>query len=207
MQTNGNPTTFKLVNPGGNTPVTNAQTFTRSPGVFPGDMPNAIYTQEGLNLHNAIAAATTPKAKAVLDSTTAWSMPDVSGLPPQATPSLSVPHDWLSGLTAWLQHLLPTLSLSHLPVLLSTWLGGLGPWLIGALGLFAVNTVLHKLTGGFAPKTRAAAEYADYGALDDSALKRAQAHGVTGVIVDAEGNVHIPRYHLGSARRAGLKGH
>jgi len=200
MQTS---TTFKIVNPGGNTPV---PTLTRSPGVFPGDMPNAIYTQEQLNLHNAIAAATTPKAKTVLDGTTAWALPDVSGLPPQRMP-VPVSQDWLSGLTTWLQHLLPSLSLSHLPVLLTTWLGGLGPWLLGALGVFALQTMLHKLVGGFAPKTRAAAEYADYGALDAETLKRVQASGVTGITIDPDGNVHSPRYHVGTARRAGLNGH
>jgi hypothetical protein len=214
-----NPTTFTITDPS-----------TLSPGVAPAtpampllhsataptqqalaSLPKAAGTNVGqFDLLAAIDKAATPSARQTLQhslpSTTAWAMPDVSHLPPQATPA-AIPHDWLTNLltsfTTWLQHLLSAAHLTGWATALPNLLSGLTPLLLGFLGIKALQTVFTHAV----PRTRAAGEYANYGALDDAVVQRAQAGGVTGVVVDADGNVHIPRYHLGTARRAGLKGH
>lgn len=171
-------------------------------------LPGAAKNSAGtINLFNAIDASTRPASQAIqttLPSTTAWAMPDVSHLAPQATPVPVVPHDWLSGLltplTTFLTHLFPATFLASLPV----WLSGLAPWLIGFLGLKALQATFHTFT----PKVRGEAEYETYttsASVADQFLAAARANGGSKITVtEIDGGqkvVHVPRYQLGAARR------
>lgn len=222
MQTNGNPLQYSIAVDHKLLATPPAPAPTLIPAITPvtdkalAGLPGQAKNSAGtINLLNAIDASTKPAAPTIqttLPSTTAWAMPDVSHLAPQATPVPVVPNDWLSGLittvTTFLQHLFPAFHPTALLAGLPTWLSGLAPWIIGFLGLKALQATVHHLLGGVAPKVRAAAEYETYttsASAADRFLAAAQANGGSKITVteieDGRKVIHVPRYQLGAARR------
>lgn len=218
MQTNGNPTQYSIAVDNKLLATPSAPAPTLIPAITPvthqalASLPGQAKNSAGtINLFNAIDQSTKPAApvfQTTLPSTTAWAMPDVSHLRPQATPAPVVSHDWLSGLittvTTFVQHLFPAFHpaawLAGFPV----WLSGLAPLIIGFLGLKALQATFHT----FAPKVRGEAEYETYttsASVADQFLAAARANGGSKITVtEIEGGqkvVHVPRYQLGAARR------
>lgn len=218
MQTNGNPTQYSIAVDNKLLATPSAPAPTLIPAITPvtdkalASLPGAAKNSAAtINLFNAIDQSTRPTAaqsiQTSLPVTTAWAMPDVSHLRPQATPA-PVPHDWLSGLittvTTFVQHLFPAFHpaawLAGFPV----WLSGLAPWLLAFLGFKALQGVFHHVV----PKVRGEAEYETYttsASVADQFLAAAKANGGSKITVtEIEGGqkvVHVPRYQLGAARR------